>query len=274
MNDFEWLAGDLTSTAYIWRLERRDGVAIGFISHDRDLIIDDFLYRAAPGLRPSTVAMSDSLDIDNVEIDGVLTANAITDADLMTGRWNGARLELSLVDWSNTSNRPKLLIVGEFGEISRSGDAFRVEILGPTQFLNAPVAPPTSPTCRAEFGDRQCQQNLGRYRQELKLTSSAGNQLDFDGLNQLGNLFALGELRWLTGLNCGLVFAILSGQGNMITLADLPVLPMQVGDRALLTQGCDKRLTTCQNRFQNVVNFRGEPFLPGNDLLTRVGTGG
>ncbi|MGO1304812.1 MAG: phage BR0599 family protein, partial [Sphingomonas parapaucimobilis] len=36
-----------------------------------------------------------------------------------------------------------------------------------------------------------------------------------------------------------------------------------------LVEGCDKRLETCLSRFGNVVNFRGEPFLPGIDLLTR-----
>ena len=36
-----------------------------------------------------------------------------------------------------------------------------------------------------------------------------------------------------------------------------------------LTQGCDKLLATCAGRFGNAVNFRGEPWLPGIDLLTR-----
>ena len=39
--------------------------------------------------------------------------------------------------------------------------------------------------------------------------------------------------------------------------------------REELVEGCDKRLETCLSRFGNVVNFRGEPFLPGIDLLTR-----
>jgi uncharacterized phage protein (TIGR02218 family) len=34
-------------------------------------------------------------------------------------------------------------------------------------------------------------------------------------------------------------------------------------------EGCDKRLETCRDRFANTLNFRGEPHLPGNDLLTR-----
>ena len=45
--------------------------------------------------------------------------------------------------------------------------------------------------------------------------------------------------------------------------------PVAPGEAAELRQGCDKRLDTCRERFANVLNFRGEPHLPGNDLLTR-----
>jgi hypothetical protein len=37
----------------------------------------------------------------------------------------------------------------------------------------------------------------------------------------------------------------------------------------LLFEGCDKQLATCAMRFENALKFRGEPFLPGNDVLTR-----
>ncbi len=41
------------------------------------------------------------------------------------------------------------------------------------------------------------------------------------------------------------------------------------GTRVLVREGCDRTLATCAARFANAANFRGEPFLPGNDLLTR-----
>ena len=41
------------------------------------------------------------------------------------------------------------------------------------------------------------------------------------------------------------------------------------GTRVSLREGCDRTLDTCATRFANAVNFQGEPFLPGNDLITR-----
>ena len=44
------------------------------------------------------------------------------------------------------------------------------------------------------------------------------------------------------------------------------------GSRAILREGCDHTFSTCSARFGNGRNFRGEPFLPGNDLLSRYPT--
>ena len=48
-----WLDPELTSIALCWRLDRRDGVALGFTTHDRDLLIGGLTYRTAPGMLPS-----------------------------------------------------------------------------------------------------------------------------------------------------------------------------------------------------------------------------
>ena len=51
-------------------------------------------------------------------------------------------------------------------------------------------------------------------------------------------------------------------------------LPMpfdiQVGDPVTITAGCDKTLATCRDTFDNILNFRGEPYVPGNDLFFRT----
>jgi len=41
-----------------------------------------------------------------------------------------------------------------------------------------------------------------------------------------------------------------------------------------VTAGCDKRFDTCRNRFNNAVNFRGFPHIPGNDFVIRYAVEG
>ena len=54
-----------------------------------------------------------------------------------------------------------------------------------------------------------------------------------------------------------------------LTLREPPPSPPAIGDLVEIVEGCDKMLATCAGRFGNAANFRGEPHLPGIDLLTR-----
>ena len=38
---------------------------------------------------------------------------------------------------------------------------------------------------------------------------------------------------------------------------------IQTGDTGFIYQGCDKRYETCSTVFDNAINFRGFPHLPG-----------
>ena len=78
-----------------------------------------------------------------------------------------------------------------------------------------------------------------------------------------------GKLTWLTGNNAGSGMEVrkFTDATKLIELA----LPMhstvQVGDTFSITAGCDKSHTMCQAKFGNIVNFRGEPFVPQNKAI-------
>lgn len=62
--------------------------------------------------------------------------------------------------------------------------------------------------------------------------------------------------------------------GALIELWQAMPEPIAAGDTFAVTAGCDKRLPTCRDRFNNVVNFRGFPHIPGNDFVTRYAVAG
>ena len=87
--------------------------------------------------------------------------------------------------------------------------------------------------------------------------------------------FAYGVITFTSGNNDGFSMEIKSYVPGQITLQ----LPMpytcQVGDTFSIVAGCGKGLITdCKTRFNNVVNFRGEYYLPGIDRLVQVGKQG
>ncbi|MBJ6122729.1 phage BR0599 family protein [Sphingomonas sp. BT553] len=71
------------------------------------------------------------------------------------------------------------------------------------------------------------------------------------------------------GANGGLDSAVAMSAGAQVTLRAPPVFAVTAGDLVELVEGCDRTLATCARRFGNAANFRGEPHLPGIDLLTR-----
>lgn len=269
MSVAETLGQELTCLAFCWRLERRDGVTIGLTSHDRDLRVTGLRYRAAPGLMPSAIRQGTELEPESMDLRGALSSDAITARDLEAGRWDGAAVTLMLTEWTDPGALWLVLARGTLGVVERTGAAFTAELIGAAAVLGGPVAPETTPDCRAMLGDRACRVDLAQWRRVAVVSGVADAVVTIVGGIGAGEDFAFGTLRWLGGANVGMTQAIMSGDATGVTLADPPTFAVEAGTQALLTQGCDRRLETCAGRFANAVNFRGEPWWPGNDLLTR-----
>ena len=106
---------DLTTLAFCWRVERQDGVCFGFTTHDHDLTIGHLTYRAAPGMLPSAISLSDGFDANTLDVSGALTSDAITAEDLEAGRWDGAAVSIFMVDWEQPEAQQVPLARGELG---------------------------------------------------------------------------------------------------------------------------------------------------------------
>jgi uncharacterized phage protein (TIGR02218 family) len=131
------------------------------------------------------------------------------------------------------------------------------------------VAEETSPECRAELGDTRCRVAMAGRRRFARVVAIADRMLTVDAMEPEANAYGGGLLRWFGGANSGLEAAIAASDGSVITLRTEPVFAGLPGELIELIEGCDKSLATCAGRFGNAANFRGEPYLPGIDLLTR-----
>lgn len=262
-----WLESELGTIALCWRIERRDGVTIGLTAHDRDLAIGGLVYRAAPGMTPSAVARSAGLDADSMDVTGALTSSAISEGDLLAGRWDGARVALFATDWSD----PGACVAlggGTIGAVETRGDALTAELRGAAAALERPVVEETSPECRAELGDARCRVAMAGRRRFARVVAVEGAVLTLDSGEPVANGWGGGRLRWFSGLNSGLEEAVARSEGDDVTLRRVPRFA-GVGALVEVIEGCDKSVATCAGRFGNAANFRGEPYLPGVDLLTR-----
>ena len=81
--------------------------------------------------------------------------------------------------------------------------------------------------------------------------------------------YLFGDIRWLDGPATGLRHRIIALENDSLVLDGAIPAGVAAGTRAQLHEGCDRTIATCASRFDNAINFRGEPFLPGNDLVAR-----
>lgn len=262
-------ADRLATLAFCWRLERRDGVMVALTGHDRDLVVDGVTYRAAPGLTPSAIVRAEGLDADTMEATGALDSAAITARDLAAGRWDGARVVAFAIDWSDPDAVPIALGEGRIGAVTLEEARFTAELTGAAARLERPVAEATSPGCRATLGDRRCRVPMAARRRYARVASQAGREVTLDTVEPVPEGWRDGRLRWIGGENSGLESAVAGSAGAVVTLRETPAFAAATGTLVEVTEGCDRTLATCAGRFGNAVNFRGEPYLPGIDLLTR-----
>ena len=272
------MAGGASTVCRLWKLTRRDGLVLGFSDHDQDLRIEGQLYRAATGLTAGALQLSTGLAVDNAEAMGALQSEAVTEADLAAGRYDGAELEAWLVNWAEPAQR-ELLFRGQIGEITREAGAFRAELRGLADLLNQPSGRVFTRDCAAVLGDGQCRFDLGTmgYHAKVEIAQVSGDGRIF-GFAGLGGFqprwFEGGRFAVQSGIASGLAAMVksdrLAGDLRLIELwQSLGALP-EVGDSVTLYAGCDKRAETCRLKFANFENFRGFPHLPSRDFLMRV----
>ncbi|SMR72833.1 phage conserved hypothetical protein BR0599 [Aliiroseovarius halocynthiae] len=275
-NEFQAHLGEgVTTVARLWKVTRRDGVVYGFTDHDLDVQMDGIAYKADTGMTAHALSQTTGLSVDNTEALGVLSTDAISEEDIRAGRYDGAEVEAWLVNWRDVSQR-YLRFRGKVGELAREAGGFRAELNGLSEAMNQPQGRSYQSPCSAVLGDGKCRFDMNQtgYSVELDLVSNDEETVFL--FADLGtypkNWFVRGRFKVLTGaaqgLN-GLIKNDTKGENGARTIELWEALraEMQPGDRVRLEAGCDKLPGTCRKKFNNFLNFRGFPDIPGEDWL-------
>jgi uncharacterized phage protein (TIGR02218 family) len=268
------LDAGVTTLARCWIVTRNDGVVQGFTDHDEDIVVNGVTCRAASGLTASEATQQLGLAVTGTEISGALADEALTEADLAAGRYDGAAVEIWLVDWSEPSLNVKLR-AGVLGEVRRAGAAFTAELRGLAHRFAEESGRLYTKTCNADLGDARCTVDL--TTPEMRGSGSiaaltAASAFRAGGLGAYADgWFTAGRLSWTGGANAGLAVEVkthrVGADGVTIELWQAMPEPLAVGDAFIVTAGCDKHFDTCVAKFANAVNFRGFPHIPGNDFV-------
>ena len=264
----------LTTLATCWKITRQDGAELGFTDHDASITFDSLEYDSIAGFTPTTVESKSNLSVDNLDVEGQTFPSKITEEDLLAGLYDYAEIEIFVVNYSDLTQGKLVVKRGRLGEVTLNSQMFQAEVRGLTQHLSQTIGEVFSPSCRAVLGDGKCKVALAGFTVSTTVTDVTNNQtFKAAALTQDAGWFTGGEVIWTSGNNVGRRMEVKEFASTQVVLA----LPMgksiQAGDGFDIIAGCDKTRETCQGKFSNIINFRGEPDVPGTDkLLTTAGT--
>jgi uncharacterized phage protein (TIGR02218 family) len=269
------LDSGVTFLCRCWLITRQDGVTQGFTDHDEDVVLGAVTCRAGTGLAGSEASQNLGLAADASELAGALADASLSETELAAGQYDAAAVEVWLVDWSEPTLRV-LLAKGTLGEVRRDGSMFTAEVRGLSQRLAQEQGRLFTASCSADLGDSRCTVDLnsaafhGSGSVAALTGTSAFTASGLDGFDD--GWFIAGKLTFTGGANAGFPVEVKNhrkaGEVTFELWQQMPE-PIQAGDTFTVTAGCDKQFSTCHDRFNNVVNFRGFPHIPGNDFVIR-----
>jgi hypothetical protein len=164
---------------------------------------------------------------------------------------------------------------GRIGQVNTSGQTFSSELMGIAKKLEKPLVRPYLPGCPAILGDSECGVNLAGYTITGAIESVDATGLvitDTANITSSENSYAYGLVTMTSGDSSGYSMEVKSSTVGTITLQQRLPFGVSAGDTFTLVQGCDKTLSTCKNKFNNVINFRGFPHMPGLDKVAQYAT--
>lgn len=264
-------------------------------------------YRAACGYTPSDVVTKTDLSVNNAEAASLVATyplDGVTIDAINSGVYDGAPYIEYLIDYEDIAAGFAIISSGNIGQITTTDKlACQIELRSLVQMLKQTnMVELTSITCRAKFGDAQCKiafvwyrgvvtaigaeddrtfsfnvpspETAGYTSAEQQYLTSAGyvfpaSHTFSDG--SVYNFFEPGIVHWSTGDYANLESEVESFNSatNSITLTIPVPTIIRVGDEFMIRQDCAKSKAMCIERYDNIINMRGEPEIPlgnGTDL--------
>jgi len=269
----EHVGGNVTTICTCWIIRRRDGTVLGFTDHDQTLQVGDVDCHAAAGFSPTQAVHELGLASDSQDIEGALSAASISEDDLSAGLYDGAKVEVWLVNWASIDQQHHMR-TNLLGEVSREDGIFKAELRGLTSVLDQTQARSFSRSCDAQLGDSRCKVDLSTTA--FTTTGSVTRTIDRRRFECIGleshsaGWFARGQLTWTSGANAGQSIEVAGSKLQRVDMLELWAsmpLGIAIGDEFFVSAGCDKSFSVCKSKFSNAINFQGCPHMPGTDFV-------
>lgn len=238
-------------------------------SWTKDVIYNDEHYFSANGLIPTAFESRTDATTQDMQLELLIDGNIMKLSEIKNGFYDECEVKIFLASPSMMNER-LYMSKGTLGSYKIKDDtSVSFEYKGIFYRLEKSIGDVYKHSCRANLYDSRCKVNKESY----KLQDSVGEIITTKKFTAASIIsfpdgyYNFGRLVFETGLNAGVEFSIKSQVGNQIDLLLEPANPVSVSDQFTIYAGCDKSFNSCKTKFNNYLNFRGEPFIPGKEAL-------
>lgn len=251
-----------------------NGATVRYTSADADLTVAGNLFSSFMIAR-SRIKVSVGLEVDTLDV----TVNpSPTDqlnglpwlTTLRQGALDAASVRLERIfmpTWGDTSMGAMLLFSGRVADVEVGRTSAKLTVKSELELLDTQLPRNFFQSgCMNTLFDNACGLDKSKFANNGLVVSGSVTEMT-TSLTQPDDTFTLGTVSFLTGVNKGVSRSVRKHAGGKITFA-LPLLaPVQQGDTFVAYPGCDKLKSTCEGGvFNNVINFRGFPFVPDPEV--------
>lgn len=259
------------------------GVIIRYTSLDIDLNIGGNIYTSFP-IKKGTLSQSRGLSVDDLDVNinynpqDIVYGGITMKQAMRNGDFDNAELSVDKV-FSDQEFSYGLVIPADYVlpdwfvgrvDIDSAGIiSATLKIKSKTELLNQQLPRNLfSPSCLNTLYDGSCGVNRAAYTVEGTVMAGSNLISVVTNLTQPDEYFNIGVIGFDTGPNTGVRRSVKQFTNGVIyPIIPFPYIPA-VGDQYRVYPGCTRDMTTCKNKFHNLIKFKAQPFIPVPEAVT------
>lgn len=253
------------------------GAVLRYTSADQPIVNAGLTFARGPAIKDSGIKQGLGVQVDTVDItimaDGRSVVGGVPLLDFIRGAgFDGATIKIErafAADW------PTMLGAGPVGSYIRYGGRFSQATKAGTTSVTVTMASwlelldvyyPTDlyqASCGNTLFDSKCLLDRASYAAAGVVGAGATTLLVPSNLSAAAGTYDLGAIIFSTGPNAGFRRTVKhqDASGNLTLVAPLPATPV-AGNAFTAYPGCDLQQSTCTAKFNNLIHFRGQPYIP------------
>lgn len=234
-----------------------------FTSHNNTKKIDNNIYSHYSGLSIKNSYFNDSAE-NVIIVHGIFETKGITKTHNITG----SKFDIYICYQNNIEHYVTMYCT----EFVHHDLEFQIKLESEAIKYKKTLLKTFSKTCRAKFGDNKCKIDVNSYSKgSIIINIISLTSITIENIDIQDHYFDYGKC--VITLNNGkkleyrIKNQIQKHNGQHITFYTKIDEQCLITNKVTLIPTCDKTYFSCNKNFNNVINFRGEPFIPSTTLI-------